>query len=358
MKLWRSISSVLLTLALLLGVGLPVAAQQTGGLQGTVYDFEGKPLPGVTVEFLRTDINQRFQVKTDKKGHYLHAGLPAGGRTRYTIRILREGQQLFKLDNVNVRIGEIRELDINLKQERERMLAGQGMTEEQKKRLEEFRKQQEEAQSLKEHFELGLQLAREKQYEQAISEFEAAAEIDPEQYAVYANLGRAYAAVNQSEKAIEAYQRALELNPEEAGVYNNLGQVYVNLRRFDEARQAFEKAAELSPADAATFYFNLGVTFYNANQLPAAIEPLRKATEVDPDRADAHYLLGVCLLSTAESKIEADEIKMLLKPGTRESFERYLELAPNGKFAEQAKANLQAIAATVPARVEVDKKKK
>lgn len=351
------LSAVLLALGFLLGTGLPVWAQAIGGLQGTVYDTEGKPLPGVTIEFQRMDISQRFETKTDKKGHYIHAGLPGGRQTVYTVRVIQEGAVLFKIDSVNVPIGEVRRLDINLKEERERLMAGQGLTPEQQKRLEEFRKEQEKEKSLKEHFELGLQLVRQKQYEEAIAEFEAAAEIDPEQYAVYANLGQAYANANQPESAIEAYQNAIELKPDDAALYNNLGQIYVRLRRYEEARQAFEKAAELSPGDAATFYFNLGVTFYNANRLEAAIEPLRKATEIDPKRADAYYLLGVCLLSAAESKIEEGQVKMLLKPGTRESFERYLELAPNGKFAAQAKANLQAIEATIPATVQVKKKK-
>ena len=99
------------------------------------------------------------------------------------------------------------------------------------------------------------------------------------------------------------------------------------------------------------------MTLYNADQLAAAIDPLRKATGIDPERADAFYLLGVCLLSVMEYKMERGEVKMVLKPGTRESFEKYLALAPKGKFADKAKANLRELEAIVPSSVRVNNKK-
>ena len=55
--------------------------------------------------------------------------------------------------------------------------------------------------------------------------------------------------------------------------------------------------------------------------------------------------------------MERGEVKMVLQPGTRESFEKYLVLAPKGKFAQLAKDNLQTIEAIVPASVSVKNKK-
>lgn len=353
-----SVSAVALFLGLLLGAASFLRAQVVGGLEGTVKDFEGKPLVGVTIVFERQDIKMRFEVKTDKNGRYLHATLPAGRRTRYTVRVVQNGKTLYTRNDVNVPWGEVNRLDIDLQEERKRQSTGEGLTEEQRKQLEEMRKAQEKAESMKEHFNLGVEYMRQKQYTEAVAQFTTAAELDPMQYAIYANLARAYAATNQNEQAIEAYEKAIELKPDEAGYYNNLGAVYAKLGRVEDARQAFETAAELSPEDAGRFYYNLGVTFYNTNQLKAAIEPLRKATEIDPNRAEAFYWLGVCLFGTAEYKREGDEVKSLYPPRTRESFEKYLALAPKGQFADQAKAYLQAIEQTVPAVVRVKKKRK
>lgn len=342
---------------LLLG-GLVVALAapahaQLGGLQGEVRDEEGKALAGVTIEFERLDLNQTFQATTDDKGRYIHAGLPAGSGVRYNVRLLQDGKQLYMLNNITVPLGEIRALDIDLKKERERQQ--QALTPEQKQQIKEMEEAREKVKSLKEHFALGMQHLEEKQYPAAVEELEAAKAIDPDQYAVWANLGRAYAAMNDSEKGIQAYEKAIEIKPDLGGLYNNLGQLYIAAGRTEDAIRAFEKAAALSPDQAGTFYFNLGVTFYNNGQLKAAVEPLRKATEIDPTRADAFYWLGVCLYSSAETRVEGGEVKTVLQPNTRESFQRYLELAPEGRYAADAKQYIQVIEATVPASVRVKK---
>jgi len=62
------------------------AMAQQGSMQGDVKGPDGKPLPGAMVKIDRTDIKAHYQVKTDKKGHYFHAGLPYG---TYTVSIDR-----------------------------------------------------------------------------------------------------------------------------------------------------------------------------------------------------------------------------------------------------------------------------
>jgi tetratricopeptide (TPR) repeat protein len=64
-----------------------VASAQTTQVEGTVKlkqaDGTEVPVMGATVDIYRTDIKTDYHVKTDKKGHYLHAGLPFIGT--YTI---------------------------------------------------------------------------------------------------------------------------------------------------------------------------------------------------------------------------------------------------------------------------------
>lgn len=348
----------LLVLALGMVVAAVPARAQVGTLEGIVKDQDGQPMAGITVEFDRTDIHGVYTVTTDKDGHYVHAGLPAGSQARYTVRILKNGVQLYQLTNVSVPIGDIRTMDIDL--QKEKSMQQQSMSEAQKKQMEEMKKKIESGKELQAHFDQGIALMQQKQYDQAITEFQAAEEIDPKQPAVWANLGQAYGGANQPDKGIEAYQKAIELeqDPQQlAGLYNNMGQLYIKLDRPDDAKAAFEKAASVNPADAGVYYFNLGVTFYNHNDCKSAVDPLKKATEADPQRADAWYWLGVCLYSTAETKVEGGKVKTVLQPGTEESFEKYLELAPNGSHAEETKQYLQIIEATVPASVRVKKKK-
>src|SRR2546421_9988957 len=77
---------VTLAALILAACGVVASAHTTqvegvGKLKGA--DGTEAPVAGATVDIYRTDIKQEFHVKTDKKGHYLHAGLPFVGT--YTI---------------------------------------------------------------------------------------------------------------------------------------------------------------------------------------------------------------------------------------------------------------------------------
>src|SRR5262249_31169531 len=66
------------------------AAAQTGRLEGDVVKADSKePVVGAEVLIERTDIKGSYPVKTDKKGHFLHAGVPYTGT--YTIIVSAAG---------------------------------------------------------------------------------------------------------------------------------------------------------------------------------------------------------------------------------------------------------------------------
>ncbi len=58
---------------------------QTTTLEGDVKDQNGQPLKGAVIKLDRTDIKGHYQVKSDKKGHWLYTGLPV----RKVRRLLR-----------------------------------------------------------------------------------------------------------------------------------------------------------------------------------------------------------------------------------------------------------------------------
>ena len=75
--------------ALLLAASAVAATAQTTQVNGTVKlrqaDGTEVPVVGARIDIYRTDIKQEFHTKTDKKGHYIHAGLPFVGT--YTIAV-------------------------------------------------------------------------------------------------------------------------------------------------------------------------------------------------------------------------------------------------------------------------------
>src|SRR5206468_10510772 len=93
-------SAVLLTFFLLMGVA---AFAQTSALEGDVKDENGKPVQGALVKIVRTDIKGNYKVKTDKKGHYFHAGLPLG---TYDVTVEVEGKARDNIKGVRTRLGD------------------------------------------------------------------------------------------------------------------------------------------------------------------------------------------------------------------------------------------------------------
>ncbi len=257
---------LVLLLGILLGVGFSLQAQEATGVEGHVKGYEGNPMVGVTVEAKSDRRAEVHQATTDENGHYRIEDMPRGS---YTLHLIVNGKSVFQLRGVSVRSGEVQEVDLDLQVELERQK--KTMSKEQLEQLEEVQAARKKTKSLEATFKQGMEYLNQNQYSEAITEFEAAAEIDPNQFAVYANLGRAYAAVNQADKGIEAYQKAIALKQDEADkaalgpIYNNLGQLYLKQGDIEGAKKAFETAAEMSPGSAGAFYYNLGVTLYNAD---------------------------------------------------------------------------------------------
>ena len=101
--------------------------------------------------------------------------------------------------------------------------------------------------------------------------------------------------------------------------------------------------AALPGAQPAVCWRNLGVVLYNTNQLKDAVTPLQKATQADPANAPTWFLLGNALMNTMQSKMVNGKLTAVVNPGTVEAYQKYLELAPNGPEAAQAKQTLQVL---------------
>src|SRR5215472_8931396 len=79
------------------------AFAQFASMEGDVKGPDGKPMVGAMVKIDRTDIKGHYQVKTDKKGHYLYAGLPLG---TYNVAVTLEGKDVPVQQGVRLRGGD------------------------------------------------------------------------------------------------------------------------------------------------------------------------------------------------------------------------------------------------------------
>ena len=341
---------------------------QTTSFEGEVKGEDGQALKGALIKIERTDIKGNYKVKTDKKGRYFHAGLPIG---TYNLTCEVEGKDRDTVKGVRSRLGDPTPINFDLqemkkKQDALRQAAEAGtltdeqarqMSPEQKAAVEKMMKDRQQAMAknkeLNDAFNQGMEALKAKQCEQAAQAFAKATEMDPKQVAVWGNLAEAYVCLAgqktgaESEaamtKGLESYIKTLELK-DDAATRNNYALALARAKKFPEAQAELQKAAALDPPNAGRYYYNLGAVLTNINQLEPAGEAFRKAIEADPKYAPAQYQLGLYLVSKAQMSADG---KLTPPPGTKEAFQKYLELEPTGPFSEQAKGMLASLDATV-----------
>ncbi|MGO9127054.1 MAG: tetratricopeptide repeat protein [Terriglobales bacterium] len=176
-------------------------------------------------------------------------------------------------------------------------------------------------------------------------------------------------AISDYQKALDLKQKTIDADPSKktpdaakvlASYYNNLGKAAASDGKTDDAVKAYNQAAQLDPSSAGMYYFNLGGTLTNANltndpaMRKAAEEAFDKAIAADPNKADAYYWKGTNLIG--EATLQGD--KMVAPPGTAEAFQKYLDLAPTGPHAVEAKAMLESLGAKVETSYGTQKKPK
>jgi tetratricopeptide (TPR) repeat protein len=356
-------SAALSGLALLF-LSLP-AFSQTSTIEGIVKDPDGKPLVGAVVNIDRTDIKGHYTLKTDKKGHYGHYGLPLNGV--YDVTVTVDGQVRDFVKNVRTK-GDATEEDFNLKSA-QAVAAGapsteaeRGMTPAQKAEFEKQNKAREAQIAQRKELNDSYQAARAaldaKMYDEAIEAFNKAAMLDDKQVAIWSGMADAYvgaAGAKPAEAAVlydkgfDAFRKAIELSStmepkDQASYYNNFALALAKDKKIDEAKTNLDKAAALDPMGAGKYFYNMGALLVNGNQGEAAGDEFKKAIAADPTYADAYYQYGLFLTSKATTDAAG---KIIAAPGTVEALQKYLELKPDGPFAQQAKELITSLGATV-----------
>ena len=94
--------------------------------------------------------------------------------------------------------------------------------------------------------------------------------------------GIALALAGLYEQAVTEFNKAVELDPEYAMAYNNRGDAYWNKGNFDRAIADYDKAIELDPG-LAEAYGNRGFVYYLEGELTKAISDLEKCLELSDD---------------------------------------------------------------------------
>ena len=116
--------------------------------------------------------------------------------------------------------------------------------------------------------------------------------------------------------------------PTEPGAHKLMGDVLSSKGSFAAAVNAYQRAEQLAPNSPA-ITFALAEVFVDADMPDEAIAYFEKTAELVPDFAEVHFRWGELLWQQGEME------------AAQEQFERYLEIAPNGSYADSAREYLR-----------------
>jgi tetratricopeptide (TPR) repeat protein len=347
-------------------------------LEGTITGVDGKPVAGAIVQIHRTDVKWDATTKSDKRGHYIHTGVPLG---TFQLTLMIDGKEVDKVNGVKSTLGDHPPTDFDLRKTvnaanpntqamvQKAMETGQvpdelkrSMTAEQKaaldKQMAEQKGKLQKQKALNDSFNQGVSAlqaaptaaspeAKAEQYQLAVTNLEKAGEVDPAQPAVWANLGDAYLGLASTKtgadfdaataKGIEAYNKSIALKPDDPATHNNYGLALAKAKKYPEAEAELKKAADLDPSTAYSRYYNLGALLSNIGQAEPASKAFKAAIDSAPDNpknAEAYYQYGLSL--AGQATVDKDG-KFVFPPGTLEAFQKYLALSPTGPNAQACK---------------------
>jgi tetratricopeptide (TPR) repeat protein len=365
------------------------ATAQTGRLEGDVVKADTKePIVGAEVQIERTDIKGSYPVKTDKKGHFLHAGVPYVGT--YSVIVSAPGCQPDFVQNVKgsqtepikfelrpgdgkkLTIAELKGLQANApkaggagpKMSEEEMKKAKEDYEKAKKENEEAEKYNSGIEQINVHLKAGNEAMAKNDINAAITSFKEAVTINPNIHISQGNLGialqkRAVAQFNSGNRdaakqdfldSIEAMNKALngldaqekdpKMKNDAAQNKNNrrayfmtrteseaiLGGKYGDSTQAEAAVKDYQVVAELTddPAKKKEYTLKGAKVLFDSGKVEESIAAYQKILETDPDNIDVLYELGLAYANVAKFQESANTLQ------------RFLDKAPesNPKVAE------------------------
>ena len=375
-KLGSMVAAALLVVISMVHPRLSVAQAAPASIHGRVQNAAGLPVTKGDVK-LTTDRSSDAKTRKyaytfplDASGNYTGSGIAPGD---YVAIVFADDKSLDFMDSVKLAAGDNKQVDFDMT----RKEYTDKMTPEEKKALEEYKKQA--AASIAANAKVAnlnqllLQARADTKagnFPAAVKAMEQATSTKPDESILWialadAQLGNADAdakaakaagkspsdpaIVQEYTDAATSYKKGIEVNAASkkpsvdvaSTAYNNLGQVYAKMGNTKDSSEAYEGAAKAQPAQAGMYYYNEAATFYNAGKMDEAAEAADKAIAADPKRADAYYIKGQALIPKAT--VDPKTQKIVAPPGCVDAYQTYLELAPTGSHADDVKGILAGI---------------
>lgn len=270
-------------------------SQLTKGLKGKVVDRDGKPVANLTVTIVdKSNSQNRYEIKTDKDGVYLYAGLPfssEGYLVSVKVGDLPEVQKIIK-----VKMLEMVELDFDMRkdlvmQETKEVAANPAA----------------DAQELFKNEDYQGAVAKADEYLKG--------EDKTNQKIVLLIKARSLGKLNRTDEELETYLKYLELFPNSDMEKEAVGRVAdLYQKKGDKANsEKYKKRFKELGGTIVAENYNKGVEKLNEGSAKEAIDYFKLAMVDDPKDPDAHREIARAYAQTGDYAKAVEELKTYLK---------------------------------------------
>lgn len=160
-----------------------------------------------------------------------------------------------------------------------------------------------------------------------VSELEAAVAADTTNGSLAFGLADVYRQQGRLSEAAQVLATAAAANPSDVGLHHLWGDILADLGRYDEAEKAYLAAVQASPT--AGNYNKLAMALIDWGRLDKAEIALGQAMSIDPALPDPYFQLARLFMLRNQPAL------------ARDALQRYLQLAPDGRWAGEATVMLR-----------------
>jgi len=160
------------------------------------------------------------------------------------------------------------------------------------------------AEKIERHRKMARQYIEKNELNSAVIELRNVVQLDPENDAVFYELGEIYLKLKQDENAVKAFARAVALNPDNLKAQLKMGQIFLILKQTKAARKTVQRILKKEPSSVDALHLLAGVQVREQN-MAAAVRTLEKAVRIYP----GHFktLLFLAHLYFAKGDLDAAE---------------------------------------------------
>lgn len=179
----------------------------------------------------------------------------------------------------------------------------------------------------------GVALNDQGKYADAISKYNEALKIDPENIKANYEMAFTLSVSGKGTEGITYIEKAIKnstSNTFTAACYEVLGSIYDDSRQPQKAVDAYKEGIKIAP-DYQRLYFNLGITYSRDKKYPEAEAVAIKAIQLDPKHASSQRLYAL---------VEFHQDK---RANALEAFCSFIMLEPNTARSAEAYGNIQHI---------------